>query len=721
MIRNLEPRLYQETILATCSEKNTLVVLPTGMGKSIVFILLAAQRLTHFPKSKVMILAPTKPLCEQHVNTFKQFMDIEEITLFTGDVKPEERQKLFKESRIIVSTPQGLENDIVSKRISFDDVSLIVFDECHRAVKDYSYSWLAKHYAKTAKYPRILGLTASPGSDVEKIKEICNNLSVEAIEIRTEQDPDVKPYIQDVETEYVEVELSEDLKKIQNYIKDFMKEKGKQIEELGYVKGIKNMSKKELIGIQSTLHGEIARGEKSFDVLKSISMLAEIMKMHHALELLESQGVVALHLYFKKMMEDSIKTKTKAVKNLVMNLNFRSAKILTDKLYEENIEHPKLTKLKEILKLKEGEKAIIFNNFRDNASKLVEELNKLDDIKAELFVGQAKKSGTGLTQKKQIEMLQKFREGKFNVIVMTSVGEEGLDIPKVDKVIFYEPVPSAIRHIQRRGRTGRLEEGKVQILITKGTRDEIYRWSAFHKEKKMYSNLKDLKNKIILEDKEQTKLEDFKGLKIYADHREKLSKTVKELLDRNISLELMQLEVADYIISDDVGIELKTVPDFVNSILDGRLLEQIKDLKYNFKKPLVIIEGEEDLYSIRNIHPNAIRGMLATIAISFGIPIIHTKNFRETTEMLITIAKREQKDESYFTPHTQKRGYSLKDMQEYFISALPNVGLKLAKELLDKFGNPKNIINASEEELKKVDKIGEVKAKKLKEVFENKS
>jgi len=302
---------------------------------------------------------------------------------------------------------------------------------------------------------------------------------------------------------------------------------------------------------------------------------------------------------------------------------------------------------------------------------------------------------------------------------MTSVGEEGLDIPKVDLVVFFEPVPSAIRHIQRKGRTGRLEKGRVIVLVTKGTRDEAYRWSAFHKEKKMYSNLKSLKDKLVLTtNKEQTKLKEYeKEIIIYADHREKASKAIKELIDKNVIIKLKQLEVADYILGEDVGVELKTVPDFVDSIIDGRLLEQIKDLKYNFKKPVVIIEGEEDLYSMRSVHPNAIRGMLITIAISFGIPILNSRNFKETAELLISIAKREQKEKCYFSPNPTKRGISLKEQQEYFISALPDVGLKLSEELLEKFKNPKNIVNATKEELQKVAKIGEKKADKLRKIF----
>jgi Fanconi anemia group M protein len=732
MIKNFTPRLYQETILETSSRKNTLVVLPTGMGKSMIFVMLSALRLKLYPNSKVMVLAPTKPLCEQHVKTFRSFLEIDEnsISLFTGDVSPEKRKELFEKSRVISSTPQGLENDLISGRICFEDVSLLVFDECHRAVKDYSYTWLAQHYMKHAKFPRILGLTASPGSEADKINEICANLSIEAIEIRTENDPDVRPYIQEVKTEFVVVELDDDFRKVGGYLRALIKDREKKMVALGFAKAnLSSMGRKDLLDMQAGLQADIAQGGKSFDVLRAISILAEVIKAYHAVELLETQGIGALNSYFGRLVEDSKNTKVKAVRNLVADTNFRSAHILVSRMFDEGIEHPKFAKLVELIKnVKAGEKVIVFNHYRDNAVRVVEALNKVEGVKAEFFVGQTKKAGTGLSQKKQIEMLERFRNNVFNVVVMTSVGEEGLDIPKVDLVIFFEPVPSAIRHIQRRGRTGRLEKGRVIILVAKGTRDEAYRWSSFHKEKRMYSNLRDLKKKIVLGpqrsigeyDKKNSSAKDSAvELKVFADHREKSSKVIKELVERGVKVELKQLEVADYVLSDNVGVEFKSVHDFVDSILDGRLLEQVKDLKYNFLRPLLIIEGGEDIYSVRNVHPNAVRGMLVAIAVSFGVPVLATKNFRETAEMLIAIARREQDDkEKYFSPHAQKRGVSLKDRQEYFISALPNIGLKLARELLEKFGTPKNVVNASEEELMKVEKIGEIKAKKIKEVVD---
>jgi Fanconi anemia group M protein len=172
-------------------------------------------------------------------------------------------------------------------------------------------------------------------------------------------------------------------------------------------------------------------------------------------------------------------------------------------------------------------------------------------------------------------------------------------------------------------------------------------------------------------------------------------------------------------VSSRCGIEFKTIQDFANSIVDGRLLEQIKQLKYNFERPLVMVEGEEDLFSARNIHPNAIRGMLATIAVSYGIPILFTRNSKESAEMLKIIAKREQDETgSYFSMHTNKRQPTLKEQQEYIVSSLPNVGMSLAKELLLKFNSVKKVVNASEEQLKKVEKIGDIKAKKIREILD---
>jgi len=791
-LKNFEPRLYQQTILGTCSLYNTLVVLPTGMGKTAIAMLLGLHRLSNYPNSKILLLAPTKPLAQQHLATFKDHVDApeEKFVLFTGEIGPEKRAKHWEEAVFVFSTPQGLENDIISNKISLKDVSLLIFDEAHRASGEYSYNFIAKQYNSNALHPRILALTASPGSDMEKINEVCTNLYIEEIEVRTEEDKDVERYVQEVEAKWISVDLPEEFLNIKRNLEECKKSKIKTISSMGEIgqDRLSNMTKKEFLGLQAAMHAEIRGSGNDPVVFKTISLLAEILKIDHATELLETQGISALNEYFEKMWAESKITKTKALKNLVEDMNFKAARIKCHALNEKGVEHPKIHVLKKLIAAELANnpeaKIIVFNQYRDSVIKIKKELDELE-IKTKIFVGQAKKKNIGLSQKDQKKILEEFSRGEFNILLSTSVGEEGIDIPKVDIVIFYEPIPSAIRHIQRRGRTGRLEEGKLYVLMAKNTRDVHYRWSAYHKEKRMYRALEELKKKALILKKtikiksnktpdislesskanqgtntmpnnsrtekpaasgesisgskiigetveKDNKKEDmhsdrneeaattkYSKIKMFADHREKNSGVLKELIEEGVQINLQQLRSGDYILSERVGIEFKTVQDFVNSIVDGRLLSQIKELKENFEKPIIIIEGNEDIYSQRSVHPNAIRGMITTILLNYGIPIIRTTNAKETAGYMLSIARREQEEEiRHYSMHGDKKPITQKELQEYFISSLPGVGPGLAKPLLKKFGSVKRILNAEEKELRDVELIGEKKARKIKEFVE---
>ena len=209
MLKNFKPRLYQEIILDSCLKNNVLVVLPTGMGKTAIAMLLAVHRLKNYVKSKILLLAPTRPLALQHLETFKKFIDLPEteFALFTGNVSPKKRAEMWDKSTFFFSTPQGVENDIINNKVPLKDISLLVFDEAHRAVGDYAYVFIAKQYHKKASHEKSLSLTASPGADFTKIKEVCKNLYVDAVEVRTETDPDVKEYVQDIDITWIQVEF----------------------------------------------------------------------------------------------------------------------------------------------------------------------------------------------------------------------------------------------------------------------------------------------------------------------------------------------------------------------------------------------------------------------------------------------------------------------------------------------------------------------------------
>ncbi len=720
-IKGFEPRLYQQSIFNTCIKSNTLVVLPTGKGKTKLSILVAVHRLNNFPKSKILFLTPTKPLAAQICQEFKECTNIENVNLFTGEIKPELRKELWQESDVVISTPQTITNDIINKNVNFSEISLLVFDESHLATGDYDYVWLAKQYQQKSEFPRIVGMTASPGDNLESISEICNKLYIEDIEVRGLEDEDIKPYIYETKTDYILIELSEDLKEVQKYLNDCLKERLDKLKDFGLVKNIKYVSKTSLLGMQRELQQRVSRGERDILLWQSISLVAECLKAHHALEMLETQGVGSLSEYMNKLYKESKNTKVKSTKNIVVDTNFKSAYAKTNLLIEKKVEHPKLLKLKDIVaeEVKVCDKILVFNHYRDSASKLKKELNKIEGVKAELFVGQTKKKDTGLTQKKQIEMLENFKAGEFNVIIMTSVGELGLDIPAVDLIVFYEPVPSAIRQIQRRGRTSRHKEGKLKVLVTKGTRDEAYRWSAHHKEKRMYTVLKGLKNKLSLNVK-QEKLSSFDSkLKIYADSRERGSAVIRNLVEKGVDVKVQNLEVGDFLVSERVGIERKIIRDFVDSLIDKRILHQLKMLKDNFEKPVLVIEGVEDIYSVRKVHANAIRGMLAYIAVDLGIPIVNTKDFNDTVDFLIAVAKREQEEnKKEFGIRGERKPLTLKEQQEFVVSGFPGVGPTLAKGLLTEFGSVKGIVGASEVELKDVEKIGKKKAKEIRMVLD---
>jgi len=733
MLKDFEPRLYQQTILGTAVNYNTLVVLPTGLGKTAIALMLAVHRLNTIPNSKIVVLAPTRPLVEQHIQTFKRHLNLGEeyFAIFTGSVNPKKRVAMWEKARVIFSTPQGFENDIISSRIDISNISLIVFDEAHRAVGNYSYVFIAEKYHESANFPRILALTASPGSNIEKIREVCKNLFIENIEVRTEKDPDVSQYVKNIKIFWEEVVFPTEFKEIRDLLKKSYDEKLSKASEILETEISKGITKKELLNLQNELHLQINE-TKNYMLMQASSLVSQAIKIQHAIELLETQGISQLKSYFERFLESVSNTKVRAVKNLAKDISFRTAIAKTQMLYEKGFEHPKIKRVIEIIneyiKSKDDVKIILFTQYRDSANKIIKELEKRS-IKAKIFVGQMKKLETGLSQKEQKQIIEDFRNNNFNVLVSTSVGEEGLDIPQVDLVIFYEPIPSAIRQIQRRGRTGRQEEGIVIILYTKDTRDEAYMWAAFNKEKKMKRTLLALKNELMLKPdrekkKEKTGVDLTNYIKnneitIIVDHREKNSRIIKELIALGVKIELRSLEIADYVLSDRVAVEVKTTYDFLDSIIDGRLLEQIKSLKQNYERPLIIIEGVEDIYSIRQVHKNAINGMITTIIVNYGIPMLWTKNSKETSEILFMIAKKEQEQKQNNFEFHSKKPLTLKEQQEYIVSSFPGIGRTLSKPLLKKFGTIKNIVNAAEEELKKVELIGDKKAKQIRRVLDS--
>ena len=490
----VEDRTYQVNIARACLERSTLVVLPTGMGKTVVAAMVVAETLRRCG-GKVLFLAPTKPLVEQHAASLRDVLIVERITLFTGEAtSPEERDLLWRENKIVVSTPQVIRNDLRAGRFTLDDVSLVVFDEAHRAVGDYAYVDVAGAY-KDVPGRLVLGMTASPGSSAEKILEVCGNLGITAVEIRTEYDPDVVPYVHDMQFQRIPVEAPEVAKDIRALLTTVYEDQVTRLKKAGFLQGKPKPRLKDLLAVGDEARRQLDGGSKDGRLYGVVTAQAIAMKTNHAIELAETQGLGALRSYFERMEADA---KSRADTQFLKHEKVVAARKLAQ---ETDVEHPKVHKtlwiVRDALMTKPDAKVIVFTHYRDTADRMTAELARVPGVRPMRFVGQSSRGDdVGLTQKEQVEILDRFRAGEVNVIVATSIGEEGLDIPQVDLVVFYEPVPSEIRTIQRRGRTGRSAAGRVVMLVTKDTRDEAYFYSARRKERKMHQELDRLRREL---------------------------------------------------------------------------------------------------------------------------------------------------------------------------------------------------------------------------------
>lgn len=764
--QTVEKRLFQMDLAATALKASSLIVVPTGLGKTVIALMVLLARMD---KGRVLFLAPTKPLVEQHAAFLERVLkDGKMVAMLTGESPPEKRVESWQNSRIVVSTPQVIENDLLSRRIDLADVSLVIFDEAHRAVGGYAYVYIANRYHREAKIPLVLGITASPGSESEKIAEICTNLGIEKIQTRTENDPDVALFVHEREIEWVKLVVPKELLAIRSAIEDVLKTRIDNLNRLAVSPlriDIKS-SKKELLGLQASLMSS-AKSQANKTTFMAISILAEILKLYHAVELAETQGPDALARYFQRLEGEALsRSGSKASRRIMQDPRFRQ---IVDALQKLEVEHPKPAAVKKILheqlEVDPQSRIMVFTNYRDTATSLLQFLKDDPTIRAVRFVGQSSREhDEGLSQKKQAEILNKFRAGDFNVLIATSVGEEGIDIPATDMVLFYEPVPSEIRSIQRKGRTGRARAGRVVVLMAKGTRDEAYYWISDRKEKTMNRQIRDMSGdtsplhkesvprQIQITENPARVTEKIEGLKdgekeimetsqvvraaesaaecvaemvapeapvqfagaIFVDSREREMAKLLEALGLEVTVR--NLEVGDYVVSDRVAIERKTAQDFVSSIIDPErnLFRQIADLARTYDRPVLILEGR-DLYTTQ-MNAASIQGALASVAVDYGVPIIPTDDQDETAKVIALLVRRETQEGREPKVHGHKTARTLKEQQEYLISSIPSIGPTVARNLLKHFGSVERIMMASAEELQDAPLVGPKIAQRIREL-----
>ena len=621
---SVEFRTYQSNISQSAFNRNTLVILPTALGKTIISLLVCANTLYNYKDKRVLIMAPTRPLVIQHMNSFFSVLKMleDQIAAVTGKIVPYARRAIWNkpEIRLVFATPEVVKNDIEENRLSLNDFTLLVFDEAHRAVKDYAYTFIAKEYVKQSIYPLILALTASPGSDKQRMKEVCDNLFIEHVEYRSEEDPDVRQYINPIEVEWKYLDLPSEYQYIISNLKSILHEKIRWLIQHRILsqKDPRWIFKRNLIdaGDQIRYNLELTMEEERGPLYVALMQQSSALSLMYCTELIESQGSYSLKAFLDRIEEEGHGVasgagsggSSKSHQSILNDSRIKEVRTLVSNL---TIEHPKINYIVNLLRnryhssnftqnsnakkdgqynrqekldpgsdynrrhnhlipyhdLQNNSRTLIFTQYRDSARHIVEMLSK-NGINASRFVGQAKRQGDiGMKQDEQTSVLESFRNGEFDVLVATSIAEEGLDIPQVDLVIFYEPIPSEIRHIQRRGRTGRMSAGSVIILAAKETIDERNLHASKRRIQKMKQTLSSLLTSLkpIIRNSLSTD-------PLTSDDISSLDKTIE-----NMDEKLKEMEIKSELLNDT------QIPHVTNNIVK---------IVQNKRKSLLNLEGE---------------------------------------------------------------------------------------------------------------------------------
>ena len=749
---SIEYRRYQVDLAEIGSKENTMIVLSTGLGKTVIAALVAAARLIQHPDSKVLFLAPSRPLVDQQARYLRRVLDVnpEHVVCMTGHDTPEDRRTMWDEARVFVMTPQALQNDLVQRSYGLQKVSLIVYDEAHRGVGNYAYTFVAELYGKQGANPLSLGLTASPGHEADHIKTVCKNLGLTRVEVRNERSPDVRDYVVSIDTDVRYVRLPSEVEVLKDILYGLLDEYKKPILEHGFsLPNSRRLSRREILRVQKEVRKEIGSYTKPprglFLVIRN---LTAALRLVHLIEFIGTQGLTPTYRYIQGIYEEvRHKESSKGVKDLISKGEFRQFENLLKALIDKGHRHPKADAILELvseqLSVDLDSRILVFTRFRDTAIEVVETLEQLSDARVSRFVGQSsRRADKGFSQKKQVEVLEGFRNNEFNVLVATQVGEEGLDIPECNLVVFYDCVPSVVPYIQRRGRTGRKTPGRVVIFVARGTHDEFYHWSVISKLKKMPDALKEAEKD---SEEEQTSLEDFVSdddmagdsyeerpkptitpspsddtIKMIVDSRELPTAVARELTRLDVEISGESLQIGDYIVSEDVAIERKESGDFIQSLIDGRLFVQLTALRSSYRRPVLIIEGEQ-LIGLRAVNPASIYGALASIAIRIQIPILWTRNAEETANVLYRLAHLEQvaAKKTLRTRSGDARGTDAEAL-EYILSGFPGVDTVISRAILSEFGTLEGVFSASEKELQSVKGVGKKIAGRIRRLLTTK-
>ncbi|KAI1031280.1 hypothetical protein LB504_000909 [Fusarium proliferatum] len=494
-------RNYQFSIVKNSLFNNTLVALPTGLGKTFIAATVMLNFYRWTKKAKLVFVAPTKPLVAQQVDACYNIAGIprSETTLLTGDIPPALRVDEWESRRVFFMTPQTLLNDISHGYADPKSIALLVIDEAHRAVGEYAYAKVTKLIRRFSKSFRVLALTATPGSKIETVQEVIDNLGISHCEIRTEDSIDIRQYVHQRNIEQVVLDPSDEMILVSELFTKALKPMTDKLSSQNIWFGRSPMAITAYGLMQSQREWFASRGRHANQGVQHMmrAVFSVLTSIAHSIKLLNFHGIKPFYdnlVDLRSEQEGKGEKGSKYKRQLIQDSNFQE---MMDKISkwlrtEGFVGHPKLTALADTVLnhfMDQGEnsatRVIVFSEYRDSAEDIVRMLNKHQPlIKASVFVGQADgKRGEGMKQAQQIEAINRFKRGDFNVLVATSIGEEGLDIGQVDLIVCYDSSASPIRMLQRMGRTGRKRAGNIVLLLMRGKEEDQFAKSKDNYEK----------------------------------------------------------------------------------------------------------------------------------------------------------------------------------------------------------------------------------------------
>ncbi len=511
---NLGPsRDYQFSIVKNSLFNNVLVALPTGLGKTFIAATVMLNYYRWTKKAKIIFMAPTKPLVAQQVDACFNIAGIprSETTLLTGEVSSARRAEEWETKRVFFMTPQTLENDLSHGTADPKSIALLVVDEAHRATGNYSYVKVVSFMRRFSNSFRVLALTATPGTTVESIQQVIDNLGISHVEIRTEESIDLRQYIHKREEDIIALDPSEEMVLVKDLFSKALKPLVDKLSQQNIYFGRDPMSLTTYGLVKAKESWQARSGHVNQGVKFMMAAVFSILQtLAHAIKLLNFHGIKPFYdniVQFRDEVEGKGQKASKNKKQIIESPSFQEMmKKVSSWCSKANfVSHPKLaylsdTVLNHFIDAGEGREGsgssntriIVFSEYRDSAEEIVRTLNIHKPlIRAAVFVGQAdSKRSDGMKQSEQTERIRKFKDGEFNVLVATSIGEEGLDIGQVDLIICFDASASPIRMLQRMGRTGRKRAGRVVLLLMRGKEEDNYAKSkdAYEKLQAMICN-----------------------------------------------------------------------------------------------------------------------------------------------------------------------------------------------------------------------------------------